>query len=113
MKDNWGRPRPYQVLRDNEEFRPMYSPNFGDSADNSFPCGHATIGFFIGVPFLVCGRRRRGLAVSIIGGGFIGFIRILQGGHYLTDVIFSGIIIWLSAELVVYMYDKFVKVKTR
>ena len=83
LKDNWGRPRPYQVLRDHEEFRPMYRPNFGESHDNSFPCGHATIGFFLGVPFLACGRRRRGLIVSIVGGSLVGFIRILQGGHYL------------------------------
>ena len=111
LKDNWGRPRPYQVIRDKHEFRPFYKPDFGESHYNSFPSGHATIGFFLGVPFLALGRRRKGLVVAVIGGGIVGLVRILQGGHYLSDVIFAGIFVWGVAELVVYLYDKFFKVK--
>jgi len=32
----------------------------------------------------------------------VGFGRILQGGHYLSDVLFSFYAIWLSCELVVW-----------
>ncbi|MFN8771210.1 MAG: phosphatase PAP2 family protein [Neisseriaceae bacterium] len=110
LKDHWGRPRPYQVLRDNKKFRPFYKPEFGESKNNSFPSGHATIGFFLGVPLLALKRRRLGFAVSIIGGGIVGLVRILQGGHYLSDVIFSWIIVWFSSELIIYLYEKFKKV---
>lgn len=112
LKDNWGRPRPYQVIRDGAKFRPVYKPDFGASQYNSFPCGHATVGFFLGVPLLVIGRRKRGLIVSILGGGFVGLVRFLQGGHYLTDVIVSGIIVWGVAELVMYVYDRLFKGST-
>ncbi|MCE2706220.1 MAG: phosphatase PAP2 family protein [Proteobacteria bacterium] len=109
LKGNWGRPRPYQVLRDHKKFRPVYAPNFGAITDNSFPSGHASIGFFLGVPFLILGRRRQGLIISIFCGFFIGLVRMLQGGHYFTDVIFSGIIVWSVAEFVIYLFNKFIR----
>lgn len=105
FKDNWGRPRPYQVIRDGKTYKPFWQPNFQEPKNNSFPCGHASIGFFLGVPLLALGYRRRGLVVSCLGGSFVGMVRIMQGGHYLSDVIFAGIFVWGSAEMVVYMVD--------
>lgn len=102
FKDHWGRPRPYQVLRDGKTYSPFWVPHFTEKADNSFPGGHASIGFFIGVPLLALGRRKSAIAASIFGGTLVGCVRILQGGHYLSDVIFSGIFVWLIAFLVMY-----------
>jgi membrane-associated phospholipid phosphatase len=34
---------------------------------------------------------------------------MLQGGHYFTDVIFSGIIVWSVAEFVIYLFNKFIR----
>ena len=110
FKENWGRPRPYQVLRDGKTFSPLWRDNWGDSKSNSFPCGHASIGFFLGVPLLACGRRRQGYLVGLSAGAFIGLVRMLQGGHYLSDVVFCGIFVWLSAELVVYSINRVMKV---
>ena len=107
LKDNWGRPRPRQVIREGMLYQPVWKPAFNKPANNSFVAGHATIGFFLGVPFLAFGFRRRGIIVSLIGGIFIGFVRILQGGHYLSDVIFSGIVVWMSAEFICYMVNTF------
>jgi lipid A 4'-phosphatase len=104
LKNNWGRPRPYQVIRDHEVYRPFYQPNFGVKNDNSFPSGHASIGFFLGVPLLVLGRRKLGFIVSILAGSFIGFVRILQGGHFFSDVLFAGIIIWFSIKIINYFF---------
>lgn len=106
LKDNWGRPRPYQVIRDGKTFAPVWKSNFKAPENNSFPCGHASIGFFLGVPFLAFGFRRRGLVISLIGGAGIGAVRMLQGGHYLSDVIYCGIIVWLIAELVTFCVNR-------
>lgn len=109
LKDNWGRPRPYQVIRDKQHFLPFYQADFKNHKSNSFPSGHATIGFFMGVPLLLLKRRKQAIVLSVLAGGLIGLVRILQGGHYLSDVIFSGIIVWVTAALVLYLYDKIIK----
>lgn len=107
FKDHWGRPRPRQVIREGMTYQPMWQYNFNKPANNSFVSGHATIGFFLGVPFLAFGFRRRGIIVSLVAGSFVGLVRILQGGHYLSDVVFAGIFVWLSAELVCWLVDKY------
>lgn len=104
FKDNWGRPRPYQVIRDKELYRAFYQPNFGAKYDNSFPSGHASVGFFLGVPLLVFGRRKLAAIISIMAGSLIGLVRILQGGHFFSDVLFAGIIIWFSAWYINYFF---------
>jgi lipid A 4'-phosphatase len=105
FKDYWGRARPYQVLRDYQKYTPFYIPQIKHPKNNSFPSGHASIGFFLGVPFLALKRRKLGLIISIGAGCIIGMVRILQGGHYVSDVILAFVISWLIAELIVYIYN--------
>lgn len=109
FKDNWGRPRPYQVIRDGKIFTPVWRANVNQPKNNSFPCGHASMGFFLGVPFLVLGYRKKALLIGLVGGGFVGAVRMLQGGHYLSDVVFCGVFVWLIAELVVYIVNRGIK----
>lgn len=106
LKDHWGRPRPYQVLRDNEQYSPFWVPHFSNNRDNSFPGGHASIGFFLGIPLLALGRKKSAVIVSLGGGVLVGSVRILQGGHYFSDVIFSGIFVWLIAWFVIHSVAK-------
>lgn len=112
FKDHWGRPRPYQVLRDGKQYSPLWSPHFSEKKDNSFPGGHAAIGFFMGIPFLVLGRKLAAVMLSLIGGVSVGIVRILQGGHYLSDILFSGIFVWLSAGIVIYLVSNWYKKAT-
>lgn len=106
FKDHWGRPRPYQVLRDGKKYSPFWQPHFSEKKDNSFPGGHASIGFFLGIPFLALGRKKAAITFSLIGGMIVGTVRILQGGHYLSDVLFAGIFVWVVAKVVVYGMPK-------
>ena len=109
FKNHWGRPRPYQVIRDGKEFSPVWKHNFSQPKDNSFPSGHASIGFFLGVPFLAFGYRKRGILISFIGGSLVGLVRILQGGHYLSDIVFCGILVWIVSEAATYLVNKVMK----
>lgn len=105
LKNHWGRPRPYQVIRDGKIFAPVWQVHLNKDTNNSFPSGHATIGFFLGIPFLALGKKRKALAVSVCGGTVVGLVRILEGGHYFSDVIFAGIVVWLSAGLALYLVN--------
>jgi lipid A 4'-phosphatase len=103
LKDHWGRARP----RDIQAFdgKEVYTAPWvlGNAEDGkSFPCGHCSMGFFLAVPFLFFRHNRKVLAYGCLGLGlFFGFLlgvaRMMAGGHFLSDVIWSGGIVWLTA----------------
>ena len=107
FKENWGRARPYQVIRDGPPFSLPWQPHFNRPADNSFPSGHVSIGAFIGIPFLVARRRKLGVALCVLGFVSVGIVRWLQGGHYFSDIILAAIIVWLSTLLIICVVDRY------
>ncbi len=69
---------------------------------HSFPSGHATLGFMFMTPYFVWRSSRRRwayvfLAGGLLAGGFVGLARMALGAHYLTDLIWAGVIVALSA----------------
>lgn len=107
LKDHWGRPRPKQVIEfgGTQEFRPYYSPNFFHQPvpSKSFPCGHCSTGFFFFALALV-GKRLNspvltyaGWTLAIVLGVLLGAARIMQGAHFLSDVLMSALLLWLTA----------------
>lgn len=106
FKDHWGRPRPKQVIEfgGRQEFRPFYDPNLFHKIEpsKSFPCGHCSMGFYF-LALIPLGIRYRnkallwgGALTSLFLGGILGWIRMAQGGHFFTDVVFSGLIMWAT-----------------
>lgn len=106
LKDNWGRPRPRNV----DEFGGKYAFEAVLQRDplsdgKSFPCGHATMGYFLFVPWFVLRNRRKTLAIislfsGIVMGLIIGFVRIVQGGHFASDVLWAGVLVYLTAYFI-------------
>lgn len=107
LKDHWGRPRPKQVIEFGgaQEFRPYYSPNFFHQPEpsKSFPCGHCSTGFFFFVLVFLGNRLHKrwlsilGFSLAAILGILMGIGRIAQGGHFLSDVAMSALIMWYVA----------------
>lgn len=101
LKDHWGRARPSTIA----EFNGGYTPKLqysravfiSDQCDDncSFPSGHAALGFWtVSLALLAPPRRRRAAMAAALGfGAFMGLVRIAQGGHFLSDVVSSGIIV--------------------
>lgn len=107
LKDQWGRPRPRQVIEygGEQNFRPFWKPNFSHQPEpsKSFPCGHCTMGFYFFSLYFI-GKRvnkkwlsRTGLALALGIGITLGIARMGQGGHFFSDVCASALIMWLSA----------------
>jgi len=101
FKDNWGRTRPRDVV----EFggtMPYYAvlePSPGKG--KSFPSGHASIAFFLFIPYLFLRKTHRKTALSFLAlglsyGTLVGIGRMVQGGHFASDVIWSGGMVYLS-----------------
>lgn len=100
LKENWGRPRPREVegLGGHNAFEPVLTVD-RTSDGKSFPCGHATMGYLFMGGFFLLRRYRRGVAWSFLVGGFVGgtltgIARMLQGGHFFSDVIWAAAICW-------------------
>ena len=99
LKENWGRPRPVdiQTFGGVGTFEPALHPSIQCDSNCSFVSGHAATGFsllalgLIGAP----ATRRRWLLWGLAAGLTTGALRIAQGGHFLSDVLFSGLVIWL------------------
>jgi lipid A 4'-phosphatase len=67
----------------------------------SFVSGHSAIGFLIyAIAFtfpIKSSRRKKFFFLGTLVGGTFGFIRIIQGQHFISDVIFSGYVVYFSA----------------
>lgn len=116
FKDHWGRYRPRQVeqLGGVHPYVPplaIGTPGEG----KSFPCGHCSVGFaFYGFWFIWL-RRRPGLAWAMFAfatfsGVLIGVGRLSAGGHFLSDTLWSGLLMFATAALI---YHALLKVPQR
>lgn len=101
VKEIYNRPRPRQVeiFGGTEQFQSAFTIMHTDKDLYSFVSGHAAAGFmFFSIAFLMSGKRRVNMFIfSVTFGSFIGFIRIVQGGHFLSDIVFSGFLIYFTA----------------
>nr|WP_207168611.1 phosphatase PAP2 family protein [Thiocystis violacea] len=109
LKDHWGRPRPHQTveLGGTQDYLPPLA--MGEAGKGkSFPCGHSSAGFMLGAFFLIWLRRRPALAYLALGaaiglGVLLGIGRMTAGDHFLSDVIWSAVIVYGLAFLLYYV----------
>ncbi len=103
FKENWGRARPRQVTEFGgaAEFSPPLVLSDQCSSNCSFVSGDASMAFVLLAVALVLPPKRRALGVSgALGFGlFIGLIRVVQGAHFFSDVVFAGVFVGLAVLL--------------
>ena len=104
LKDHWGRARPVQIeaFGGSHRFTPAPLPAAECDGNCSFVSGHAALGFAL-VAFALLLRpgrtRRRAIAVAIGFGALVGLGRIAQGAHFLSDVVFAGLVVYGAVSL--------------
>jgi membrane-associated PAP2 superfamily phosphatase len=105
LKDHFGRSRPVQTREfgGKQTFSPLGQPG-PTGGGKSFPCGHASMGFFWLGLFVHFWNQRRGLAwifcaLGLVHGAVMGFGRMAQGGHWPSDVLWSAGLVYLTAWL--------------
>lgn len=98
LKEHWGRARPVQVMQFGgaAAYTPPWQPASECRRNCSFVSGHAGTGFaLIALGALAAPRpRRRWLLAGWSAGLLLGALRIAQGGHFLSDVLFCGLLLW-------------------
>ncbi len=101
FKDHWGRARPHQVLEFGgaAAFTPAWVASDQCRKNCSFVCGDASMGFALLALGFFGRHRRTWIAAGLAAGGLLGLMRLSQGGHFLSDVVFSGYAVALTAWL--------------
>lgn len=96
LKDHWGRPRPTEVsaLGGPHPFQSAGTVSPYCDRNCSFVSGHAATGFtlmavgLLGTP----ATRRRWWRIGVVAGLLVGAGRVLQGGHFLSDIVLAGLV---------------------
>ena len=103
LKDHWARPRPLHVVEFGgpDKFTPVLTRSGTCDKNCSFISGEASSIFALGFAAAMLARRRRAawMAGAVAAGSVIGLIRMGEGGHFLSDVIFAGTLMALDVAL--------------
>jgi lipid A 4'-phosphatase len=108
FKGHWGRPRPKQVVEfgGKHAYRPFWRPDFQKKNEpkKSFPSGHVAMGFYF-LSLCLVGKRYSSKKIYLVGiflsaflGGGLMVGRVVQGGHFVSDVLAASLIMWYVAK---------------
>ncbi|MEM7617180.1 MAG: phosphatase PAP2 family protein [Pseudomonadota bacterium] len=103
FKANSGRPRPVDVTDFGGKLPYIVPFHITNHCPHncSFVSGHASTGFtLMAIGFVLQDKRMQFYIIGILAGLISGIFRIMQGGHFLSDIIFAGIVTYITSYLV-------------
>ncbi len=113
FKDNWQRARPYQVEAFGGPQQFTRAAVMTDQCNNncSFVSGHVACGIFLASIMLVHHQRRIAWGTAgVVSGLTIGFARMADGAHWLSDVLWASPITlvcsWIVWKLLLRLYPE-------
>jgi len=108
FKGGWGRPRPAEITTfgGTWEYRTPTQPGI-PGRGKSFTCGHCAMAFAIASGAAVYplhpGAALVLFASGLAYGAVMGVARVAQGGHFPTDVLWSGVIVMVVLAALYYL----------
>jgi len=109
FKDHWGRARPREVVEfaGTKAFAAPFPPSNQCQYNCSFVSGEASSIFIVlfAAAMLFKSLSRNFVASAIVLGGLAGLTRMAQGGHFLSDVIFAGVLMAITAGCLQLLFD--------
>lgn len=111
LKAHWGRPRPVnvEIFGGRQEYHKPLEPGVGGKG-KSFPSGHSSAGYALSVFYFIWRRKKilpwAALAASVVFGSVVGMGRMMAGAHFLSDIIWSGYLVFLVNGLLYYFVLK-------
>lgn len=101
FKDSWDRARPRHLTEfgGDKSFTPAWVISDQCERNCSFVSGHAAMGFYFMILGWLLGSRKW-FYIGISIGAAVGMIRVIQGGHFLSDSILAGFMVYWTIWLV-------------
>ena len=95
LKDHWGRPRPREIVEFNGDYHYQPPGVISETGRKSFVCGHCSSGYmFFAFYFILNKGKNLALLCSLLYGLLFGFARMMAGGHFLSDILWSGYVVF-------------------
>ena len=96
FKNIWGRARPGDVLElgGKENFTPWYQISDACADNCSFFSGDASVGFAL-IVFYFLSKKMIFFWLSLFFGFGIGLIRVMEGGHFVSDIVMAALALFL------------------
>lgn len=103
VKDHWGRPRPVHIQQFGGQYAYVPPAKLGHTPDKSFVCGHCSVGYsFFVLYFLSQNYKAVYFILTLALAWIMGFTRMTAGGHFLSDILWSGYLVFLVAYALYY-----------
>jgi membrane-associated PAP2 superfamily phosphatase len=104
MKDHWSRPRPINVAEfgGGERFVPWWDPRGMCRRNCSYVGGESAGAFWTLAPAALAPPHWRGVAyaAALTFGAAVGMLRMMFGGHFFSDVVFSGVFVFIVVWII-------------
>ncbi len=111
LKGEFGRARPREIVEfgGEQHFTQFWQPGTAGT-NSSFPSGHAAIAFASIAPWFVLREKRRTTALvflcsGLLFGVLVGIARILQGAHFVSDILWAGGLVYLVGSVLALLID--------
>ncbi len=113
LKPIFARPRPFIYYADNPMYMAWYefAGSHIENAYTSFPSGHTTAAFELGVAIFLAIKNKKVAWVFPVFSALVGLSRIYLMVHYATDVL-GGVIVGTFAGIMGYLIMKAIMKKT-
>lgn len=109
FKDHWGRARPRDVVEfdGSKAFSAPFPPSGQCDYNCSFVSGEASSIFILmfALALLSKSRSRNFVATGIVLGGLCGLVRMANGAHFLSDVVFAGVLMAATAAATKLLFE--------
>ena len=107
LKGFWGRARPNDIMEfgGKDSFSAWFEYSNACNTNCSFVSGDASVGFSLIALYFIT-KNKLFFWLSLLSGIILGTVRILEGGHFLSDVLISGLIIYSLSLVQFQIYNK-------
>lgn len=103
VKDHWGRPRPVHIEAFGGKHQYVPPGKFGHTKEKSFVCGHCSVGYvFFVLYFLSQNHKALYFGLTLALAWTMGVTRMSSGGHFVSDILWSGYLVFLVAYVLYY-----------
>ncbi|NVZ09945.1 phosphatase PAP2 family protein [Allochromatium humboldtianum] len=105
FKEHWGRARPVTVMEfgGDKTFTPAFV--LSDQEGGSFSSGHAAAAaYVVAAAATLAGRGSPWMWLALVYALGVGLARLVSGGHFLSDVLTSLLLVWIGYRLLGWLF---------